>query len=68
MEIEKVEYGEAVRMLAKQAGIELKTDYYKERGENKGDIYDIYRICSEFYQAELQKPEHAEKLAYLHRR
>jgi DNA primase len=68
MEIEKIEYGEAVRMLAKQAGIELKTDYYKERGENKGDIYDIYRICAEFYQAELQKPEHEDKLAYLHRR
>lgn len=33
-EIEKIEYREAMQMLAKEAGVELKTDYYKERGSN----------------------------------
>ena len=68
MEVEKIEYGEAVQILAKQAGIELKTDYYKERGENRGDVYDMYRIATDFYHAELLKPEHTDKLAYLHKR
>lgn len=65
MEIEKIEYREALQILAKEAGVELKTDYYKERWERTGDVYDMYRIATEFYHEELLKEENKEKLDYL---
>jgi len=65
MEIEKLEYREAMHLLAKEAGVELQTDYYKERGEKTGDIYDMYRIATEFYHEEINKEENKEKLNYL---
>lgn len=68
MEVEKIEFGEAVQILAKQAGIELKTDYYKEHWENRGDVYDMYRIATDFYHAEILKGEHRSKLEYLQKR
>lgn len=65
MEIEKMEFGEALHTLAKEAGVELKTDYYKERGEKTGDIYDMHRIATEFYYEEILRDENKEKLNYL---
>ncbi len=65
MEIEKLEYREAMHLLAKETGVELQTDYYKERGEKTGDIYDMYRISTEFYHEEINKEENKEKLNYL---
>ncbi len=68
MEIEKMEFGEALHALAKEAGVELKTDYYRERGEKTGDIYDMYRIATDFYHEEILKAENADKLNYLSKR
>ena len=65
MEIEKMEFGEALHTLAKEAGVELKTDYYKERGEKTGDVYDMYRIATDFYHEEIFREENTEKLNYL---
>lgn len=65
MEIEKIEYHEALQMLAKEAGVELKTDYYKERGEKTGDMYDMYRIATDFYHAAIFVEENKSKLDYL---
>lgn len=65
MEIEKLEYREAMHLLAKEAWVELKTDYYKERGEKTGDIYDIHRIATDFYHEEIKREENIDKLHYL---
>lgn len=65
MEIEKMEFGEALHQLAKEAGVELKTDYYKERGEKTGDVYDMHRIATDFYYEEIFRDEFREKLNYL---
>lgn len=63
-----MEFGEALHTLAKEAGVELKTDYYKERGEKTGDIYDMYRIATDFYHEELFREENHDKLQYLLKR
>ncbi len=68
MEIEKMEFGEALHTLAKEAGVELKTDYYKERGEKTWDIYDMYRIATDFYHEEIFREENTDKLNYLLKR
>lgn len=67
-EIEKIEYREAMQMLAKEVGVELKTDFYKERGSNQTDIYEAHKIAANWYHEELYKPENADKLAYAKRR
>ena len=64
-EIEKIEYREAMQILAKEAGIELKTDYYKEHNEKTGDIYDMYKIATEFYHTAIFLSENRSKLEYL---
>ncbi len=65
MEIEKMEFGEALHALAKEAWVELKTDYYKERGEKTGDVYDMHRIATDFYYEEILREENKERLNYL---
>ncbi len=67
-EIEKIEYREAMQILAKEVGVELKTDFYKERGSNQTDIYEAYKIAANWYHEELYKTENSEKLAYVKRR
>ncbi|MDD2486976.1 MAG: DNA primase [Candidatus Gracilibacteria bacterium] len=67
-EIEKIPFSEAVHKLAKEAGIELKTDFYKERRDSSGDIFDIYKVVTEFYHADLYKSENSDKLEYLYKR
>lgn len=67
-EIEKIEYREAMQLLAKEAGIELKTDFHKERGSNQTDIFEAYKIAANWYHEELYKSENSEKLAYAQRR
>ncbi len=68
MEIEKLEFREAMQLLAKEAGVELQTDYYKERGSNQTDMYEAYKIATNWYHEELYKSENSEKLAYAKRR
>lgn len=65
MEIEKIEFKEAVSILAKEAGIELKTDFQKERQAKWGDIYALYREASRWYHEALYKSENKKYLDYL---
>ncbi len=64
-EMEKISFSEAVHKLAKEAWVELKTDFYKERWDSSGDIFDIYKISAEFYHNDLYKSENRDKLEYL---
>lgn len=57
-----------MQLLAKEVGIELKTDFYKEHGSNQTDIYEAYKTAANWYHEELYKPENSEKLAYAKRR
>lgn len=65
MEVEKVEFREAVSILAKEAGIELQTDYGKEKSEKWEDIYALYREVASFYHHALFEKENEKYLKYL---
>ncbi len=65
MEIEKIEFREAASLLAKEAGIELKTDFQKERQEKWGDIYALYREAARWYHEALFREENKKYLDYL---
>ena len=67
-EIEKIPFGEAVQKLAREAGVELKTDYYKERRENKGDFYDIHRFVADWYHKDLLSDRYKDMCGYLTKR
>ena len=67
-EMEKIDYREAMQILAKEVGIELKTDFARERDSGKADIYEAHKIAAAYYHAALFAPENAEKLAYALRR
>jgi len=64
-EVEKIPYWEALQKLAKEAWVELKTDYYKEHNENRGDLYELHKIVADFYESDLLKDENKSKLKYL---
>lgn len=65
MEIEKLDFREAVQILAKEAGIELKTNFQKEKAEKGEDIYALYRYATEFYHDALFLAENKHALDYL---
>ena len=65
MELEKLTYGEALQVLAKRAGVELKTNYYKEAGDAAGNMYEIHEIAAQWYHEQLFLPSNREALAYL---
>jgi DNA primase len=67
-EIEKIDYREAMQILAKEAGIELKTDFARERDAGKADIYEAHKIAAAWYHDALFATENADKLAYAQRR
>lgn len=67
-EIEKIDYREAMQILAKEAGIELKTDYHKERGSNQTSMYDIYKHAAAWYHEQLHKWNHSDVLEYAKKR
>lgn len=67
-EIEKIPFSEAVHKLAKEAWIELKTDYYKERNDNRWDLYELHKIATNWYHEELFEKENSKKLEYLLKR
>lgn len=68
MEMEKLEFREAVQILAKEAGVELRTDYSREKGEKNADIYALYRTTTEWYHQALFLPENAHAMGYLNER
>jgi len=65
MEIEKLDYREAVEILAKDAGIELKTSFSREKTGEFQDIYALYRATAEWYHGALFLPENKDALDYL---
>ncbi len=65
MEIEKIEFREAVGLLAKEAGIELKTDFSKTPQDKWGDIYALYRETAAWYHQALFDTENERYLSYL---
>ena len=65
MEVEKIEFREAVQILAKEAGIELKTDFQREKQEKWADIYALYRETAQWYHDALFLQENAKYLNYL---
>ncbi len=65
MEIEKIDFREAVSILAKEAGIEMKTDFMRERQEKWEDIYALYRETALWYHTSLFQRENEKYLNYL---
>lgn len=65
MEIEQIEFREAAGILAKEAGIELKTHFRDHSQEKWKDPYLAYKIATEWYHSHLFSPEWANALEYL---
>lgn len=65
MEIEHIEYREAVGILAKEAGIELRTQFHTKEQEKGKDIYAVYRLATEWYHHHLFSPDGTKALQYL---
>ena len=68
MEIEKIEFREAAGILAKEAGIELKTNFSAQVTEKWKDIYLLYRLATEWYHKNLFSESGNEALLYLQNR
>ena len=69
MEMEKVEFGEAVRALAKRAGVVLKTFKPSKEYEKKQKLFQINHLASEYFHYLLtQHPVGQEALEYLTKR
>ena len=65
MEIEKIDFREAIQILAKEAGIEMQTQYSVEQSERGKDLYRLYKLATEWYHQALFLPENAKILSYL---
>ena len=65
MEIEKIDFREAASILAKEAGIEMSTNFAKEKAEAGKDIYALYREATEWYHRALFHTENERALTYL---
>ena len=65
MEIEKIDFREAIQILAKEAGIEMQTQYSVEQSERGKDLYKLYKLATEWYHQALFLPENTSVLAYL---
>ena len=65
MEIEKIDFREAIQILAKEAGIEMQTQYSAEQSERGKDLYRLYKEATEWYHQALFLPENSWSLTYL---
>jgi DNA primase len=65
MEIEKIDFREAIQILAKEAGIEMQTQFSVEQSERGKDLYKLYKEATEWYHQALFLPENSGPLAYL---
>lgn len=68
MEIEKIEFREAIQILAKEAGMEMKIDFQKEKADAGWDIFALYRATSTWYHESLFKEENKRYYDYLQER
>lgn len=60
-----MELREAASILAKEAGIEMSTNFAREKAENGQDIYALYREATEWYHRALSHTENERALTYL---
>lgn len=68
MEIESIEFGEALRILAKRAGVSLR-QFTREEGSQKSLILRVNELASLFFQKALERAEGGKKaLSYLRER
>lgn len=65
MEIEKIDFREAISILAKEAGIEMKTQFSVEQSERWKDLYKLYKEATEWYHQALFLEENHSALTYL---
>lgn len=65
MEIEKIDFREAITILAKEAWIEMKTQFSVEQSEKWKDLYKLYKEATEWYHQALFLPENSIALSYL---
>lgn len=65
MEIENIEFREAASILAREAGIEMKTSFSREQSEKWRDIYLLYKLAAEFYHKEIFLEKNKKFLDYL---
>ncbi len=65
MEIEKIDFREAISILAKEAGIEMKTQYSVEQSEKWKDLYKLYKEATTWYHEALFLGENSTALQYL---
>lgn len=65
MEIEKIDFREAITILAKEAGIEMKTQFSVEQSERWKDLYKLYKEATHWYNEALFFPENSTALSYL---
>ena len=73
MQYEKVNFREALEILAQRSGIPLpepeKDEYQRTKDDLKKNLYSLYERCAKFYHANLMNaPEAQEARAYLQRR
>ena len=69
MLLEKIEFREALQILAKRAGVELKTDSVRDaQMDEKSTLIKIYAEVTDFYQKWLQSAEWLEARNYLKKR
>ncbi|MDD5221638.1 MAG: DNA primase, partial [Patescibacteria group bacterium] len=61
MKIENVDFPEALRILAKKAGVQLTKEDYRVTSQ-KTKLMDIMRVAAQFYHLVLQKSSLAEKV------
>ncbi len=65
MEMEKIDFREAIGILAKEAGIELKADLMRDQQEKWWDIYALYKDTALWYHRALFSSENEKYLKYL---
>ena len=65
MQIEGVEFSEALQTLAKKAGVELK-NFSKEKTSEKSELFEISELAAKFFEKQLWESENGKKaLRYL---
>ena len=65
MEIEKIDFREAASILAKEAGIEMSTNFAREKAENGQDVHALYREATDWYHRMISHTENERALTYL---
>ena len=69
MLLEKIEFREALQILAKRAGVELKTDTIQDgKSDERSLLKKVYHEVAEWYKKELQQPDGLEARNYLTKR